>query len=175
MHARSAASPGIACRSWRWRETGAGLPAVEVCPRGCKLTESSGAGRCELAGEVPELRLMTAQSERRRPGGPPRSHRQLDGPQYCWHHRCESAPGAPTPEIFSYPATPVSGMSAQSLYRVVITLSQCGVSPAFASRPAALARSLSVKSPAHLGCPISYSIVSSGRPRLTSHGMATSS
>ena len=46
--------------------------------------------------------------------------------------------------------------------------------PARACRRAASARSSSVNSPDHLGCPISCSSVSSGRPRRTSHGVTTS-
>jgi len=50
----------------------------------------------------------------------------------------------------------------------------CGVLPARACRRTASARSSSVNSPDHIGCPISCSSVSSGRPRRTSHGVTTS-
>lgn len=103
MRARSTPSPGMAPGSSCWRETGAGVPAADVCPQGRKLTEPSGARPCELAGEIPELPLMTARSERRRPGRPPRRRTaaglivSLMGHSTAGVTKAKGTPGASTP------------------------------------------------------------------------------
>jgi len=89
-----------------------------------------------------------------------------------------SAPAAACRQAAAWPAGPGrrrEGRPAGPGGEEAILLINRPALPACASRRAASARSASVNSPVQVGCPISCSMVSSGRPRITSHRVAASS